>query len=139
MSRDPRHQPSAQPPLVQQERACGAIVKVRRDRAVRPPVGVNWVTSTAGSQVDRAPTPLEALVLTVDTPVSANSRRSAMDAAPANRRSVELSGTRRGRNRPSSSDHRGQCRAVILEFYTTALQHANHGRQPPSRRRRDAR
>src|SRR5215204_3007287 len=57
-----------------------------------------------------------------------------MDAAPANRRSVELRGTRRGRNRPSSSDQRGQCRAVILEFYTTALQHRERRAADPHHR-----
>jgi hypothetical protein len=43
-----------------------------------------------------------------------------MDAAPASRRSVELSAAPRGRSRGLSSDHRGTRRAVMVEFYTTA-------------------
>jgi hypothetical protein len=42
-----------------------------------------------------------------------------MDAAPASRRSVELSAIRRGRSRGLTSDHRGTRRAVMIEFYTT--------------------
>ena len=42
-----------------------------------------------------------------------------MDAAPASRRSVELSAIRRGRRRGLTSDHRGTRRAVMIEFYTT--------------------
>lgn len=43
-----------------------------------------------------------------------------MDATVANRRSVELSGGRRGRSSGRSSDQRGRPRAGILVFYTTA-------------------
>ena len=42
-----------------------------------------------------------------------------MEAAAANRRSVELSAARRGRSRGLTSDHRGTRRAVMVEFYTT--------------------
>lgn len=42
-----------------------------------------------------------------------------MDAAPASRRSVELSAIRRGRSRGLTSDHCGTRRAVMIEFYTT--------------------
>jgi hypothetical protein len=45
-----------------------------------------------------------------------------MDAAPASRRSVELSAMRRGWSKGLTSDHRGTRRAVMIEFYTTVGQ-----------------
>jgi hypothetical protein len=58
-----------------------------------------------------------------------------MDAAAANRRSVELSAARRGRSRGLTSDHRGTRRALMVEFYTTVRV---TGRRPGARPTPDA-
>ena len=52
-----------------------------------------------------------------------------MDATPANRLSVGFNVADRRRSRGLSSDHRGICRAVMVEFYTTV--HMTCAAAPP--------